>query len=57
MTEINAFTKNVKTLLDNKKYSIEFYQREYKWGKDQIVELLTDLEDKFFEEYRENYKE
>jgi len=56
MTEINAFTKNVKTLLDNKKYSIEFYQREYKWGKDQIVELLTDLEDKFFEEYEENHE-
>ena len=57
MPNINALTKNVRDLLDNKKYSIEYYQREYRWGEEQIVELLTDLEDKFFEDMRMVIKE
>tara|TARA_Y100000310_G_scaffold225455_1_gene227480 strand:+ start:311 stop:2149 length:1839 start_codon:yes stop_codon:yes gene_type:complete len=56
MPNINALTKNVRDLLDNKKYSIEYYQREYRWGEEQIVELLTDLEDKFFEDYENGHQ-
>ena len=56
MPNINALTKNVRDLLDNKKYSIEYYQREYRWGEEQIVELLTDLEDKFFEDYEDGHQ-
>ncbi len=56
MPNINALTKNVRDLLDNKKYSIEYYQREYRWGEEQIVELLTDLEDKFFEDYENDHQ-
>ena len=56
MSNINAITRNIRGLLDNKKYSIEYYQREYRWGEEQIVELLTDLEDKFFEDYEENHQ-
>ena len=40
MTFIDAKTKSVRELLDSKKYSIEYYQREYKWGEEQIKQLL-----------------
>ncbi|MBL8207791.1 MAG: DUF262 domain-containing protein [Blastocatellia bacterium] len=33
------------------KYSIDYYQREYKWHEKQIRELIDDLSDKFLEEY------
>ena len=56
MSNINAITRNIRDLLDNKKYSIEYYQREYRWGEEQIVELLTDLEEKFFEDYENNHQ-
>ena len=34
------------------KYSIDYYQREYKWHEKQIRELVDDLSDKFLEEYQ-----
>ena len=52
MSNISSITRNIVELLANKKYSIEYYQREYRWGEEQIVELLTDLEDKFFEVFK-----
>ena len=48
MTFIVAKTKSVRELLDSKKYLIEYYQREYKWCEEQIKQLITDLEDKFY---------
>ena len=56
MTHIDAKTRSLRELLDNKKYSIEYYQREYKWGEDQIKQLLTDLEDKFYEKYQDGHE-
>jgi hypothetical protein len=34
------------------KYSIDYYQREYKWHEKQIRELVDDLSEKFLEEYQ-----
>ena len=56
MSNIDAKTRTLSELLNNKKYSIEYYQREYKWGEDQIKQLLTDLEDKFYEKYEDNHE-
>ena len=56
MSNINEISRNRVEILDNKKYSIEYYQREYRWGEEQIVELLTDLEDKFFEDYEDSHQ-
>ena len=56
MTFIDAKTKSVRELLDSKKYSIEYYQREYKWGEEQIKQLITDLEDKFYETHRPEHQ-
>ena len=49
--KIDAYAKSVNDLLNDKKYSIDYYQREYKWETKQITELLDDLEAKFLESY------
>ncbi len=38
------------------KYSIDYYQREYKWQSKQVLELLEDLETKFSEEYENGHE-
>ncbi|WP_416756085.1 DUF262 domain-containing protein [Mycoplasma aquilae ATCC BAA-1896] len=37
---------------DNKSYIVPSYQRAYVWGKDEITELLDDLEDFFIQSYK-----
>lgn len=51
MTEIQGKAKTVRELLKGIKYSIDYYQREYKWQEKQIAELIDDLTDKFLGEY------
>ncbi len=53
MNTIDARSKSVRELLDGMKYTIDYYQREYKWETKQIVELLQDLEAKFLDNYNE----
>lgn len=36
-------------LLLNKKYEVNYYQREYRWGRKQIEQLLSDLSGAFFD--------
>jgi uncharacterized protein with ParB-like and HNH nuclease domain len=50
--EILGKAKTVRELLKGVKYSIDYYQREYKWQEKQIRELVDDLSDKFLEEYQ-----
>ena len=51
--EIDGKGRSVRELLANRKYSIDYYQREYKWRKKQITELIDDLSSKFFEHHQE----
>ena len=51
MQEILGKAKTVRELLKGVKYSIDYYQREYKWHDKQIRELVDDLTGKFLEEY------
>lgn len=51
MQEIQAKTRSVRELLSDTKYGIDYYQREYKWQKKQMEELITDLTSAFLEEY------
>ena len=44
--------KIVRELLKGVKYSIDYYQREYKWQGEQICELVDDLGGKFLEEFQ-----
>lgn len=48
--KIDSASKPVRELL-SQKYSIEYYQREYKWQTKQVAELIDDLATKFMENY------
>lgn len=56
MKEITGINRTVSDLLRAKKYTIHYYQREYRWGKKQIEELIDDLVDEFQENYDENHE-
>lgn len=49
--EIDGKGRTVRELLSNRKYSIDYYQREYKWQQKQVAELLDDLATKFLESH------
>lgn len=51
MSTITPHYRSVQQLLQNQSFAIDEYQREYKWGKDNIDELLTDLHEKFLSCY------
>lgn len=56
MNGIDARPKTIRELLNGVKYSIDYYQREYKWERRQIEELLDDLETQFNEHHREDHE-
>jgi len=51
--EIDGKGRTVRELLSNRKYSIDYYQREYKWQQKQVIELLDDLAAKFLDSHEE----
>ncbi len=51
--EIDGKGRSVRELLAGRKYSIDYYQREFKWRKKQVAELLDDLAAKFLESHEE----
>lgn len=51
MKKIEGSPKNLKQLLQNTKYSIHYYQREYMWQRKHIEELMEDLTSEFLEYY------
>lgn len=56
MSEILARAKTVRELLKGVRYSVDYYQREYKWQEKQIRELFHDLWSKFSEEFDLNHE-
>lgn len=53
MREIRGDAKNIRSLLGGAKYAIDYYQREYRWTRKQITELIDDLSGKFGESHEE----
>ncbi len=51
--EIDGKGRTVRELLAGRKYSIDYYQREYKWQQKQVAELVDDLAGKFRESHEE----
>jgi len=51
MNEIRGEAQSIRALLSGAKYSIDYYQREYRWESKQINELLEDLAEKFTESH------
>lgn len=53
---IDGVAKTVAEVLKDKKYSIDYYQREYKWESKQLSELVTDLTSKFLQLFSPDHK-
>ena len=51
--EIDGKGRTVRELLAGRKYSIDYYQREYKWQQKQVADLVQDLATKFLESHDE----
>ena len=52
MSAITPHYRSIQQLLQSQSFSIDEYQREYKWEQKNIDELLSDLQAKFFSHYR-----
>ncbi|MEK6785506.1 MAG: DUF262 domain-containing protein [Nitrospirota bacterium] len=52
MSTITPHYRSVQQLLQTQSFSIDEYQREYKWEKEHIDELLSDLQGKFLSCYK-----
>jgi uncharacterized protein with ParB-like and HNH nuclease domain len=48
---IAGVAKTIAEVLEKKKYSIDYYQREYKWEAKQVTDLVNDLTTKFDDLY------
>ncbi len=53
MSAITPHYRTVQQLLQTQSFAIDEYQREYKWEKKNVDELLSDLLDKFQSSFRE----
>jgi hypothetical protein len=49
--EIEGKGRTIRELLAGRKYSIDYYQREYKWQHKQLAELIDDLSAKFLDSH------
>ncbi|MBF2735771.1 MAG: DUF262 domain-containing protein [Betaproteobacteria bacterium AqS2] len=52
MKEIEGEDLTVSNLFTGGSYSIDYYQRDYKWGAKQLQELVEDLTESFMADYR-----
>ncbi|WXG46145.1 MAG: DUF262 domain-containing protein [Candidatus Atabeyarchaeum deiterrae] len=56
INKIDANERTVRQLLDKAKYTVDVFQREYKWERPHIEQLLSDLTGRFTISYRENHQ-
>ena len=45
--KIEANDRSILQVLDKKKYTVDYFQREYSWGQKHMEQLVTDLTDAF----------
>ncbi|HRH97934.1 MAG TPA: DUF262 domain-containing protein [Prosthecobacter sp.] len=51
--KIEAHDRTVSGVLENKKYTVDYFQREYNWQRRHMEQLITDLTTSFTNEYQE----
>ncbi len=51
--KIEAHDRKVSEVLENKKYTVDYFQREYNWQRRHIEQLINDLTSAFLNEYQE----
>jgi uncharacterized protein with ParB-like and HNH nuclease domain len=54
--KIEAHDRSIAEVLDDKKYTVDYFQREYKWEERHIEQLVSDLTSSFLDEYRPEHK-
>ena len=47
-------TETLSKILANRKFSVDVFQREYRWGQKQIEQMLSDFQSTFEENYDPN---
>lgn len=47
-------TDTLKTILNGRKYKVDYFQREYRWGRKQIEQMLADFQSTFEEFHAPN---
>jgi uncharacterized protein with ParB-like and HNH nuclease domain len=52
--EVNPEKQNIHTLFSTINYHIDFYQREYKWNGDIVLQLIEDIFYQFEQGYTEH---
>ncbi len=52
MKTIDGKARTISEILKGKRYGIDYYQREYRWQKKQVKELIDDLTEQFLQSYR-----
>lgn len=56
MNKIDANDRTVRQVLDKVKYIVDFFQREYRWERKHIEQLIDDLTTKFLTNYNKTHK-
>lgn len=56
MNVIDANAKTINLLLNDQKYKIDYYQREYRWEDRQIEEMIDDFTSTFFDDYQPHHE-
>ncbi len=51
MKKVEGEAKKIRELLENTRFYIDYYQRDYKWQKKHVNELLNDLTERFLASY------
>jgi uncharacterized protein with ParB-like and HNH nuclease domain len=54
MSRITPYYRTIKQLLHTRSFAIDEYQREYKWERKNVEELVSDLQAKFATSYSED---
>lgn len=49
---VDGKDKSLRELLSGAQYSIDYYQREYRWETKQVIELISDLTEKFMSSHK-----
>ena len=56
MEKIYGKEKSLRDLLQSKKYTLHYYQREYRWQRKHVQEMLEDLSAEFLDNYCPEHK-
>lgn len=54
--KIEAKNRSIVEVLESKKYTVDYYQREYSWQQKHIEQLVTDLATAFINEYQPQHE-